>query len=51
MEKTPIDDAHPAEREAVCQACHARVPEHLIVFIGGRQLCFGCASAWFDSDE
>ena len=39
------------DRGAICQLCHRRVPEREIVFMGGRQLCFGCAAAWFDEDE
>jgi len=45
------DDAPPAP-PIPCASCHRLVPLHHVVPIGGRPLCFGCASAWFgDGDE
>jgi len=51
-EEPPKDDAAPLpEREITCQSCHRPFREQLIVVFSGRQLCFGCAGAWFDEDE
>ena len=43
------DDA--AEPRIACDACRARVLSRETVMIGGRALCFACASAWFVDDE
>ena len=34
-----------------CEMCHREVPSRETMTIGGRLLCFGCVSGWFDSDE
>jgi predicted CXXCH cytochrome family protein len=34
-----------------CLQCHARVPERTIVRLNGKQLCYGCAGAWFGADD
>ena len=34
-----------------CPMCHQRVPLAQSITIGGRRLCFGCASDWFDDEE
>ncbi len=34
-----------------CQMCHQPMPSRQLVVMGGRRLCLGCASAWFDDDD
>jgi hypothetical protein len=34
-----------------CLQCHTRVPERTIVRLYGKQLCYGCAGAWFGTDD
>jgi len=52
---TDQDDAREtpesAPPTAVCAMCHRAVPATQIISLGGRPLCFGCATAWFDEDE
>ena len=36
---------------ADCLQCHTRVPERTIVRLNGKQLCYGCAGAWFGTDD
>jgi predicted CXXCH cytochrome family protein len=42
MEEEPLAD---------CLQCHTRVPERTIVRMNGKQLCYGCAGAWFGTDD
>jgi formylmethanofuran dehydrogenase subunit E len=45
------DEDGPTEPLSRCPMCHQQVPERHIVFLGGRQVCFCCASAWFAEDD
>ena len=36
---------------ADCLQCHTCVPERTIVRLNGKQLCYGCAGAWFGTDD
>ena len=43
------NDAPPTVVE--CQMCHQSSPSTQTVMMGGRLLCFGCASAWFEDED
>jgi len=45
------DGPEPPLPTAVCAMCHRSVPVREMINLGGRALCFGCATAWFDEDE
>lgn len=57
MQRTMNDRDEPPESPesppptVVCAMCHRPVPAREIINLGGRALCFGCATAWFDEDE
>jgi hypothetical protein len=34
-----------------CLQCHVLVPERQIVRLYGKQLCYGCAAAWFGDED
>ncbi len=50
-----VDDTQESPESAppmtVCAMCHRSVPASQIINLGGRPLCFGCMTAWFDEDE
>ena len=48
-EKPDVTEA--AQPTVVCAMCHRSVPARETINLGGRALCFGCATAWFDEDE
>lgn len=41
----------PPVEKGTCSMCHREVPLQEIIVFSGRQLCFGCAGAWFEEDE
>jgi predicted CXXCH cytochrome family protein len=45
-----MPDDEPA-RIIECQMCHQPTPSRQMVVMGGRRLCLGCASAWFDDED
>lgn len=47
---TPYE-GNAAETSAECMSCKRTVPAKQIVVLGGRSLCFGCASAWFEEGD
>ena len=34
-----------------CPMCRQRAPVTQSIVMGGRRLCFACASGWFEDDE
>jgi formylmethanofuran dehydrogenase subunit E len=44
-------DRQTASDEVTCQLCQRDVPARRATVIGGRTLCFDCASGWFDEDD
>ena len=34
-----------------CPSCHHQVPLKSITSIGGREVCWSCAGAWYDDDD
>ena len=48
---TDHDGDDNAEPLIECLQCHARVPERQLVRLYGKQLCYGCAAAWFGGDD
>jgi hypothetical protein len=47
------NDPPPLELVETCQCplCHRDVPIRETSVIGGRRLCFGCASSWYGDDD
>ena len=46
------DDAPRVPAETFeCPMCRQRAPATQSIVMGGRRLCFGCASGWFEDDE
>jgi hypothetical protein len=48
---TDPDNEPPLSEMTQCAMCRAMVPIRQTMNLGGRVLCFGCASGWFDDDE
>jgi hypothetical protein len=50
-----FDPDDPSQREDVetweCPMCHRDVPVRETVTMGGRRLCFGCASGWYEDED
>jgi len=34
-----------------CPMCRQRAPAAQSIVMGGRRLCFGCASSWFEDED
>ena len=34
-----------------CPMCRQRAPSTQSIVMGGRRLCFGCASGWFEDED
>ena len=45
------DTQEPKEPMVPCLQCHVLVPERQIVRLYGKQLCWGCAAAWFGDED
>jgi predicted CXXCH cytochrome family protein len=45
------DDDETPEPVVECLQCHTKVPERQLVRLYGKQLCYGCAAAWFGDDD
>ena len=41
----------PAAETFECPMCRQRAPSTQSIMMGGRRLCFGCASGWFEDDD
>jgi hypothetical protein len=49
------DSEDPPDEEKVemfeCPMCRRMVPPLETITMGGRRICFGCASGWYEDDE
>lgn len=41
----------PSPTEIECGMCHQRMPAAHTRTVGGRVLCFGCLSGWYEEDD
>jgi len=55
---TPVPDPDRPEEPASarvetfeCSMCRRQTPATQSLVMGGRRLCFGCASGWFEDEE
>ena len=45
------DEGQASPATVTCQMCHRAVPATQTLTMSGRQLCSGCACAWFEDEE
>jgi hypothetical protein len=45
------DPLLPGAETFECPMCRHRAPATQSIVMGGRRLCFGCASGWFEDDD
>jgi hypothetical protein len=45
------DPPRPPAEMFECPMCRQQTPATQTIVMGGRRLCFGCASGWFEDDD